>query len=156
MLRESNNFFDNTTKNNLYQFILKDFAIDLKTENSDENIKDAVSLINSYFNKNKDDLLTAHKTEYGFIRNLAGSNVFLSVQLFAYSIILFVYYYFYRHHLDFSLGFIIILIICPLLLILSLILGKYVYPNTVKDREYTYAKTLLITYYRESNFNKIK
>ena len=50
----------------------------------------------------------------------------------------------------------IILIICPLLLILSLILGKYVYPNTVKDREYTYAKTLLITYYRESNFNKIK
>lgn len=150
LLRSSDNSFDNATKKKLYAFIYNDFGIDLGTDNSDENINNAKDRIISYFHKNKDELLTKHKIEYDFTRNLAGSNNFFILESLLFSVALGTYYIIKGDEIT-SLEDVILLLTFPTLFIVSYYLEKYVYPELVKDRAFIYAKTLINSYYRESN-----
>lgn len=151
LLRIQDNSYDDVTKDKLYENIKLHFNIDLKSDNSDKNISNAVDHIKSIFHKNNDKLLDEHLVEYGFVRNLAGCNFLLLIQSLILLITVSGYIYYNCSYENFPYESIIIVMIYLLLSILSIILGKFVYPKMVKDRAFRYAKTLIETYYRESN-----
>ena len=107
----------------------------------------------SYLRDNKKDkLLQVHNTEYGFSRNLAGSNFLFSVQAFLLFIITYLYYllndsYVSINPTNYS---IVIPLTFLLMLLLSILLGKYYYPSMVKSNAFRYAETLLESYYSYS------
>lgn len=156
LLRIDDNHLDEVTKEKIYKFIYSDFEIDLKLDNSDHNISNAVKRIISYLRDNKkDDLLQVHNTEYGFSRNLVGSNFLFSVQAFVLFSITFLYYLLSDSYVSINLTNynVIIPLIFLLMLLLSIILGKYCYPSMVKSNAFRYAETLIESYY---SFSRIQ
>lgn len=153
LLRKYDDHFDKVTQKKIYNFIYNDFEIDLISDNSDQNISNAVNRIISYLRDNKKDkLLQAHNTEYGFSRNLAGSNFLFSVQALVLFIITFSYYLLNGSYVTIDpISYnVIIPLIFLLMLLLSIILGICYYPSMVKNNAFRYAETLLESYYSQS------
>lgn len=158
LLKKQNNHFDEVTKEKIYYFIYKDFGINLNLDNSDHNISNAVKRIIKYLRDNKkDELLQIHNIEYGFSRNLAGSNFLFAIQAAFLCIITYVYYFLNNSYTSINLtdDSNIVPLLFLLMLLLSLILENYYYPSMVKSNAFRYAETLLESYYSYS-MNKHK
>jgi len=153
LLRKNNSHFDEITKKKIYNFIYNDFGIDLELDNSDHNISNAVKRIISYLRDNKKGkLLQTHNIEYGFSRNLAGSNLLFSTQSISLFLITFFYYLLNDSYdsINFTNYSVIIPLTFLLLFLLSILLGNYYYPLMVKNNAFRYAETLLESYYSHS------
>ena len=142
LLRQNDTEYDVITKNRIYDFIFSDFEIDLKMDNSDGNISNAVKHIISLFHRRKDDLLLTHNIDYGFARNLAGGSTFLLIQLAAGALIAIVNAYFHRSADN---GYWVIGVLVALGI--AVVLKSKVYPYMVRDRAFRYARTLIDLYY---------
>lgn len=151
LLRMSDDSFDDVTKSRLYDYIGSQFSIDLKSDNSDRNISNAINRIKSIFHKKNDSLLDKHNVEYGYVRNLAGCNKILFVESFILLVITTVYIIYNKSYQSAFYESISVICFFLLSLALSIILGRWVYPEMVKDRAFRYARTLIESYYREVN-----
>lgn len=155
LLRRSDGNFSEVTKEKIYAFIYDDFGIDLKANNSDDNISEAVYLIIENMRKKKNyELLQTHNIEYGFSKNLAGSNILMSIQSLLFFFITGVYYFFdgsYTAINEVLNETVIVPIAFLVLFIISLILQFYYYPLMVKNNAFQYARTLLQSYYDSKN-----
>ena len=142
LLRQSDTEYDVITINRIYDFISSDFEIDLRTDNSDGNITNAVKHIISMFHRQKDDLLLTHNIDYGFARNLAGGSTLLFIQLAVGTLIAIVNAYFHRSTDNgyWTIGVLVALGI-------AVVLRSKVYPYMVRDRAFRYATTLIDLYY---------
>lgn len=155
LLRRSDDHFSKVTKEKIYAFIYDDFGIDLKADNSDSNISEAVFLIIEYMrNKKNYELLQTHNVEYGFSRNLAGSNILFSIQSLLFFFITGAYYFLNGSYIaitEIATENVIVPVTFLMLFIISLILRFYYYPSMVKNNAFQYARTLLQSYYDLQN-----